>query len=96
MRSFGYILKKQINRSPLWKKVEASLVVEMANTTLVQLFGEESKKYAQAVYIKNKILAIACLSNIMAQEIKFREQKIMSKINQKIGSGAVERIRYLA
>ena len=31
------------------------------------------KKLAKAMYIKNGILVIACLSSIMAQEIKMKE-----------------------
>lgn len=72
------------------------MVVEEANEVLFQLFGEESKKYARAMYIKDKALAIACLSSVMAQEIRLNQQLIVEKINKKLGQKIVEKIKYLS
>ena len=95
MKSLGDILKHQMKQTPVWKQVTATLVVEKVNEVITELFGQTANKYAQAIYFKNKVIAITCLSSVMAQEIKLNEQKIISTTNKKLGSLAVEKIKYL-
>jgi len=108
MKSLGEILKKQMPQMPAWKQVTATLVVEKANEAIKELIGENAAKFAQAVYYKDRLIAITCLSSVMAQEIKLNEKKIIVNINNKLGGPArlasegvagrqtVEKIRYLA
>lgn len=96
MKSLGEILKKQMKQTTGWKNIEASIVVEKANETLQEIFGLESKRFAQAIYLKNRIISITCLSSVMAQEIKLNEKNILSSLNTKLGGQTVEKIRYLA
>ncbi len=96
MKSLGEILKKQMKQAPEWKHVEATLVVEKINETLIELFGIESKRFAQAVYFKDRTGTITCLSSIMAQEIKLNEKDIIYKANNKLHGQVVEKIRYIA
>lgn len=99
MKSLGEILKKQmpqnIEQAAGWKHVAATIVVEKANEVIKELFGPASIKFAQAVYFKDKVIAITCLSSVMAQEIKLNEKKIISGTNNKLGAQAVEKVRYL-
>jgi len=92
----GDLLKRQMWNSLVWKGVEASLVVDEANKILADMFGPELKKYARALYLKNRTLAITCLSSVAAQEIRLNEQAIVTKLKNKFGQQTVERIRYLA
>ncbi len=97
MKSLGEILKKQMKQqNPGWKHVEASLVVEKTNDVLQELFGAESKRFAQAVYFKDRTISITCLSSVMAQEIRLNEKNLIPTINNKLGGQTVEKIRYLA
>ena len=80
MLNLGDILKKRTSQSPIWKSVTATLVVEEANKIIKELFGDEVQKYAQAVYLKNEVLSIACLSSVAAQEVKINEKKIIEKM----------------
>jgi predicted nucleic acid-binding Zn ribbon protein len=97
MKSLGEILKKQMKQQvPGWKRVEASVVIEKTNLILKECFGAQSSRFAQAVYFKDQAVAIACLSSIMAQEIKLNEKKIISVINNKLGNEMVKKVRYLA
>jgi predicted nucleic acid-binding Zn ribbon protein len=97
MRSLGEILKKQMNQQVQgWKHVEASMIVEKTNDVLQELFGVESKRFAQAVYFKDRAISITCLSSVMAQEIRLNEKKIIPAVNNKLGGQTVEKIRYLA
>lgn len=97
MQSLGEILKKQMRQqAPGWKHVEASLVVEKTNDVLAELFGMESRRFAQAVYFKDRAITITCLSSVMAQEIKLNEKKIIPAINHKLGGQTVKKVRYIA
>lgn len=96
MRSLGDLLKNHTGQSPIWKKVGAAMVVEEANAIMTKLFGEESKKYARAMYVKSGDLAIACLSSVIAQEIRLNQGKIIGEINKKFGPKTVEKIKYLS
>ena len=95
MQSLGQILKKQMPQSSAGKQVTASFIVEKANQTIKELFGAGSSKFCQAVYFKDKTIAITCLSSVMAQEIKLNEKKIISATNDKLGVQAIEKVRYL-
>jgi len=95
MKSLGDLIKNS-GGSPLWKKVGAAMVVEETNALLTKMFGEESAKYARAMYVKNNVLAIACLSSVVAQEIRLNQKKIAEEINNKFGSGTVQSIKYLS
>lgn len=96
MKSLGEILKKQIKQTAVWKHVEASMVVEKTNEILIEFFGAESKRFARAVYFKDRTISITCLSSVMAQEIKLNEKKIIFAINNKLGGQTVKKIKYLA
>lgn len=95
MKSLGEILKKHMGQTPVGKQVAATFVVEKTNETIRELFGVNAKKFAQAVYFKDKTIAITCLSSVMAQEIKLNEKKIVALANNKLGAQSIEKVRYL-
>jgi len=96
MQSLSSLIKSKQNLSPVWKGVEASLIVEKANEILISILGEQAINQAQAVYFKNKILTLACLSSVASQEVRLYEQQIRDKINDIFGPNTVEKLRYLA
>jgi predicted nucleic acid-binding Zn ribbon protein len=95
MKSLGELLKKQMPQKQIGKQVEATIVVEKTNQILAELFDPHVIKFAQAIYYKDKVIAIACLSSVMAQEIRLHEQKIIDYTNNKLGINAIEKIRFL-
>jgi len=96
MLSLGKILKDSPNRSPFVKGVQAAMLVEVANNIISEFWGEAGVKYARALYVKNKILTVACLSSAMAQEIKLREAEFIGRLNAKNSVKEVEKIRCLS
>ena len=96
MKSLGDILKNKRALSPFMKGVVAAAVVDSANIFIEENWGEQGKKLAKAIYLKNGILVIACLSSIMAQEIKMKESQLLAKVNAKSSTSAVKKIRYLS
>ncbi len=95
MKSLGEILQRHMNQMPIAKQVSATMVVEKANETIKTVFGAKAFKYAQAIYFKDKVLAITCLSSVMAQELKLNEKRLISNINQTLGTSSIEKIKYL-
>ena len=96
LQSLGNILQSSPSRSPLVKGVQAAMVVEAANNLIRDFWGEAGERYARALYVKSKILTIACLSSSMAQEIKLREREIVEKLNRSQGAKMIEKVRCLA
>lgn len=96
MQSLGNILNFKAKRSAVMKGVLGALAVETADKILIGIFGEKAKESCRTTYLKNRVLTIACLSSVMAQEIRLRECQIIKAINEKLGSREVEKIKYLA
>ena len=95
MKSIANILGNRANGSQLIKQVTAALTVETANDILEKIFGTDIKEMAQAVYIKQKILTIACIGSTVAQEIKLHEEILLKEIVNKVGPGIVVRICFI-
>lgn len=96
MKSLSSILKQKKGKSPILRGALIALTIEEANKILCELFGEEIKSYARAIYIKNKVLAISCAGSAAAQEIKINELKILAKIKEKFGPETIKKIKYVA
>ncbi len=75
---------------------EAKKIVEISEAIFVEEFGEEESKSVRPLYLKNRTLTITCTSSDIAQEIRSNQASIVEKINEKLGSKEVDRIRYLA
>lgn len=87
---------KQNGRGPLKRQVEATFVIESANSIIQSLLGPEQALHAKPLFLKNRTLTITCSSSVVAQEIRLHQSEIVEKINQKLGKKEVDRIRYLA
>lgn len=96
LQSLSNILQNHQTKSPLVRGVQAAMAVEKANQIIRDFWGEAGERYARALYVKNRILTIACLSSSMAQEIKLREKEIINKLNEFQGTKTVEKVRCLA
>lgn len=92
----GKILDKKYGRSQMAQKVTASLVCEEFDKVVLELWGKKMKNMAQAMYLKNKILTVAVLSPVVAQELKIREKQLVDKLNSKFGRMTVDRLRFLS
>jgi hypothetical protein len=95
MKSLFKIFNHQAGHSALLKGALKAITVEEADNVLKELFGEQVDKFAQARYIKDKVLAISCQGSIVTQEIKLNQDKIIEKINESAGEDVVERIKII-
>ncbi|MFH1456729.1 MAG: DciA family protein [Patescibacteria group bacterium] len=91
----GNILAKNFkNKSGLAKSIHASLVCEEFDKILQEKWGSIGSSKAKALYYKDKILTIASLSSVMAQEIKLHENEILQELNKKFFNN-IKSFRYL-
>lgn len=89
------ILNKNFKqKSGLAKQITAALVCDEFDKIILEKWGDKVENKAKALYFKDKVLTIACLSSVMAQEIKLHEIEILEQLNAKF-EGVVERVRYL-
>ncbi|NCP16923.1 hypothetical protein COU24_00645 [Candidatus Kuenenbacteria bacterium CG10_big_fil_rev_8_21_14_0_10_39_14] len=89
------IISERYSKQDLGKKVTASLVCEEFNKLIVSIWGKKIENNAQAMYLKDKILTIAALSPVVAQELKIREGELINRLADKFGQGVVDRLRLL-
>jgi len=96
MKSLADILKNKQRLSPMMRGVLAAQVVEYANDFIALKWGENGTRSSKAVYIKNGTIFIACLSSVIAQEIRLHEAELLKAVNQKSGENNLKKIRYLS
>ena|SRR3989339_229280 len=96
METLADILKQKSSASPLMRGVKTAMVLEEANGLLLEIFGESITDRARALCLKNKIITMACLSSVLAQEIRLNEKRILKELNTKFGQATVEKLRYLS
>jgi hypothetical protein len=90
----GSLVNKALDRTGVRRQVEATVVLDKFNELCDKKWGEKTKGKVQAIHIKNKILTVACLNSVLAQEIQFNAHIFIKEINREFGE-VVERIRFL-
>lgn len=86
------ILPASLKRAGILGRVSAAAITEEAEQILAEILGLE-KQHCRALYAKNHILTVASLRPAVSEEIRFREAEILLKLNQKIKSSGIEKIR---
>ena len=89
------ILNKKFQGTNLSKQISAVFVCEEFDKIMLNIWGDKIKDQAQTIYLKNNVLTVACLSSIIAQELKIREQQLLEQMSKKFGQGVVEELRLL-
>lgn len=80
------LLDKQTRKYGVYNQAEASRICFEAQKIYKDLFRPLS--------FKNGVLTILVKNSIKAQEIQLQSHKIIEKINKKIGSPAVKRLKF--
>lgn len=95
MEHIKSLLGKRIRQSGLARQVSSAMVIEAAEIVLSEILGPAIAKKAKPLYIKNKILNIACLSSVMSQELNLKKPEIIYEINKKLGQDVVANLRLI-
>ncbi|MFH1947274.1 MAG: DUF721 domain-containing protein [Candidatus Magasanikbacteria bacterium] len=76
------------------KKEGDEHLLKCAKKTLKDVLGETADKI-DPLFLKNRTLTVTCANLEIATELRFKMEEIIAKINEKIGTNEVDRIRYL-
>ncbi len=90
----GALIDKALDRTGVRRQVETTVILDKFNELCYKKVGDQNKNKVQAIYIKNKILTVACLNSVLAQEIQFNVHTFIKEINDEFGD-VVERVRFL-
>lgn len=91
--NFKKLLQKSLQKAGITKQVQASLVLEDYTHAISEIFGKAIEDKARPIHLKEGVLSVACISSVVAQELKFKEQEILEKINSE--GKIVDRVRYV-
>jgi hypothetical protein len=84
MGNLGGTFDKRMNQLGLKKQVDASLIVEDAQKTIIEIFGERGTENLRAISYKKGVLKIASSSSAWAAECQGHGQKLVKKPIEKI------------
>ena len=95
-KAFSSVVQSKISASPLLRGAVSSLQIEAANQVLSEMFGEEIQSSAQAMFIKQGVITVACMHAPMAQELRLREQEFIRRLKEKpYADRGIDRVSYL-
>lgn len=87
--SFKDLAQTKVKQQPVYQQAQNSLIITEANKLIVELFPE-SKNKAQAVYLKDKTLAIAVLTDDLAINLINKKREFLQSLNKKFDSTVVD------
>ncbi|MBU1991982.1 DUF721 domain-containing protein, partial [Patescibacteria group bacterium] len=83
------LLEKTIKKHGFNKKIAEKKVKEVFSQVVEQLFDKGLAYRVKPMNIKEGYLTVASLSDSSIEQIKIKEAKIISKINQELGEDIV-------
>lgn len=90
------ILNSRLEKTGLQPKIQAALVCDKFNQLTMEIWGPKVENQIRAMYVKDKILTVACLSSVLANEVRLKESRLSKMVNEHFGQPIVDRIRILA
>lgn len=95
MKEIKDLLFKNIQRAGIARQVEATLILAKFDGILKDIFGPRILNSAKAVSLKDQVITVACLSEIVSQELKIKEREMIRGINEQFNKKIAERLRFL-
>lgn len=86
------LLPKVINKLGIKKEAQASLVVGTAGGVILEIWGEKLASKITPKIFKDSTLYIETDNSTIASEINLSQNKLISKINQKIDQLLIKKI----
>lgn len=88
------LLSSKINqKTTLSRQMKSGLVIEFVNEKIRDWWGNEANKQIKAISFKNSTLRIDCSQPVFAQEMNFKQNKLIFMINNKFQSNLVKKIK---
>ncbi|MFA5318266.1 MAG: DUF721 domain-containing protein [Patescibacteria group bacterium] len=89
------LLPQSIQRAGITRQIGANLILHKYEQAAREILGKEISRQTKAMYLKNNILSVACLSSLIMQELQYREKEIIEQINKNMGANIVKKLNYL-
>ncbi|MDO9399120.1 MAG: DciA family protein [bacterium] len=90
------LLEKTIKKHGFGKKIAEKKVKEIFSKVVERLFDSGLAYRVNPMHIKDGYLTVASLSATSIEQIKIKEKKIISKINEELAEEIVKKICYLS
>jgi len=94
--TFKEVANKKLDQQGVWQQAKESLVIEQANSFLLELFGKEINHKAQAIYLKDGILTIAILSDDWQIKIYANKHQFLQVLNNHFHKNIVKDLQFLS
>ena len=91
----GNLLGDSVRRAKIAPEIEATYAMQCFSDAAVGVWGTSISEQIKPMYLKNRCLTVAVLSNIFVQEIRLREKQLIDAINEKMKKTVVEKIKCL-
>jgi len=95
MEHIKKLLAKRLKQSGFSQQVKTSLIIENFEKIIREIFGPNISKKIKPLYLKDKVLTVACLSSVVAQELNFKKNEIINDIWLKLGEETIKDIKII-
>jgi hypothetical protein len=93
-QSLSSLVPRSVQKAGIEKSVSDAMVCEEFNKIARKLIGSAGEK-CHAVYIKDRCLWIAVLSNSVSNELKIYEADILKALSDEFGENRVKLLRFM-
>lgn len=90
-----HLIPKALQNAGIASKVASAVVLDRFNNVIIEIFGRSILKKIRPLYLKDQILTVACLNSVVAQELRFREEEILIRLNNGPEPSRISRIRII-
>lgn len=88
------LIPKSVHKAGIARAVSDALVCEEFDTIARHILGEAASK-CRAIYVKDRCLWVAVLSNAVSNELKLYEQDILRVFRERFGAGRITELRFM-
>ena len=90
----GSLIPKSVHKAGISRSVADAMVCEEFDVIAKHILGGLASK-CRAIYVKDRTLWVAVLSNSVSNELKMCEQDIIKALKERFGSGRVSELRFM-
>jgi len=94
-QSLGDLIPQHLKKAGIEKSVADALICEEFQKIAAHILGPAAG-HCQAIYLKDRCLAIAVLSKSVSNELKLYEADILKALADKFGPDEVASLRFIA
>ncbi len=86
------LLPKTLKRAGIKKQTETAIILDRAREYLAIALSEEFLKDINPVYVRYRVLTIACLNSAAASSVSLMEEELLEYVNKSFPRPMIDRI----